>query len=83
MRRQQSRRLVILRKPVVDCFGMSGDYQDIVERERMLDDHHQINDTGLAPNNNITLEIQNFNVTTYLASILGPQRQPNEKVSMQ
>ena len=80
MRRQLSRRPAVLRKPVVDCFGMSGDYQDIVGAERMLDDHHQINNTTLPPDNNFTLEIENFNVTAYLATILGPQRQPNEKV---
>jgi hypothetical protein len=59
---------------------MNGGSQDTVGIERMLDDHHQINDTTLAPNSNFTLEIENFNVTTYLATILGPQRQPNEKL---
>ena len=56
------------------------------ERTIMSDEYRVSNDTmeadDLPPlDYNITAEeMENFNVTEYLASILGPQRQPSEKV---
>ena len=66
---------------------MNSSYQGSVfgKAEVMLEDNDKINETSLGQiptvgNATITREIENFNVSSYLAQILGPQRQPNEKV---
>ena len=65
---------------------MNDSYQDnITGGLRKMLDENEINGTSSVSittisNDTLTREIENFDVSGYLASILGPQRQPSEKV---
>ena len=66
-------------------FRMNSSYESkgVARVENMLNDYDILNETGsdnISVTGNDTEVTEDYDVKTYLESILGPQRQPNEKV---
>ena len=74
-------------KLIFSYFRMSGTYQDYAQEatnppyvSNELLNGTQIEQSLLEPNETNLEELENYDVASYLESLLGPQRQPVEKV---